>query len=173
MEGYRIEEVATPQTFKRDPKLVWRFYNLRRANLRSVQPNSGHRALVAIEQRWGVDRFTLITQTGCCYGTGVSEPRGKGPRNGRGPDRAPGTGAGDHGAEGFRTVACSGGRTSSPDITPGRCPDSGGTNPENACRASDDSTCAGTKSANRDGSRAGSYPPTGGRRVEGSHRTHL
>jgi NAD-dependent deacetylase len=61
-EGYRIEEVATPQAFKRDPKLVWRFYNLRRANLRGVQPNAGHRALVALEERWGVDRFALITQ---------------------------------------------------------------------------------------------------------------
>jgi NAD-dependent deacetylase len=61
-EGYRIEEVATPFAFRRDPALVWRFYNMRRTNLRSVQPNAGHRALVALEDRWGSDRFTLITQ---------------------------------------------------------------------------------------------------------------
>jgi len=61
-EGYRMEEVATPAAFKRDPTLVWRFYNLRRNNVRSVQPNPGHRALVAMEERWGGDNFTLITQ---------------------------------------------------------------------------------------------------------------
>jgi NAD-dependent deacetylase len=61
-EGYRIEEVATPQAFRRDPKLVWRFYNLRRANVRTVEPNPGHLALVALEDRWGSDKFTLITQ---------------------------------------------------------------------------------------------------------------
>ncbi len=61
-EGYRIEEVATPTAFQRDPRLVWRFYNLRRANLRTVEPNAGHRALVALEDRWGSDKFTLVTQ---------------------------------------------------------------------------------------------------------------
>jgi NAD-dependent deacetylase len=61
-EGYRIEEVATPRAFIRDPGLVWRFYNLRRAALRGVQPNPGHRALVALEERKGSDCFTLITQ---------------------------------------------------------------------------------------------------------------
>jgi len=60
-EGYSIEEVATPTAFRRDPELVWRFYNLRRANVRKVQPNAGHRALVALEDRWG-ERFTLVTQ---------------------------------------------------------------------------------------------------------------
>jgi NAD-dependent deacetylase len=61
-EGHRVEEVATPEAFRRDPLLVWRFYNLRRANLRTVGPNPGHRALAALEQRWGSERFTLITQ---------------------------------------------------------------------------------------------------------------
>jgi NAD-dependent deacetylase len=61
-EGYRVEEVATPTAFLRDPRLVWRFYNLRRANVRTVQPNPGHLALVALEDRWGSDRFTLVTQ---------------------------------------------------------------------------------------------------------------
>lgn len=61
-EGHAIEEVATPEAFERDPRLVWRFYNMRRAQLASVQPNPGHRALVALEERLGTDHFTLITQ---------------------------------------------------------------------------------------------------------------
>jgi NAD-dependent deacetylase len=61
-EGHRVEDVATPEAFARDPALVWRFYNLRRAALRSVAPNPGHRALAALEHRVGSDRFTLVTQ---------------------------------------------------------------------------------------------------------------
>src|SRR5919197_1248061 len=61
-EGHRVEEVATPEAFARDPVLVWRFYNLRRANRKTVQPNDGHRALAEMERRWGSDQFTLITQ---------------------------------------------------------------------------------------------------------------
>jgi NAD-dependent deacetylase len=61
-EGYRIEEVATPFAFERDPALVWRFYNMRRTQLWTVKPNPGHYALAALEKRWGSDRFTVITQ---------------------------------------------------------------------------------------------------------------
>jgi NAD-dependent deacetylase len=61
-EGHSVEEVATPMAFRRDPALVWRFYHARRAGLRTVRPNPGHRALAALEDRWGSDRFTLITQ---------------------------------------------------------------------------------------------------------------
>ena len=60
-EGQRVEDVATPYAFERDPALVWRFYNARRANLKTVEPNPGHHALVQLEQRLG-ERFTLITQ---------------------------------------------------------------------------------------------------------------
>lgn len=60
-EGHRVEDVATPWAFERDPELVWRFYHARRAGLREAQPNPGHLALVALEQRFG-ERFTLITQ---------------------------------------------------------------------------------------------------------------
>jgi NAD-dependent deacetylase len=60
-EGHRIEEVATPFGFQRDPQLVWDFYNARRANVRTVKPNAGHFALVRLEERFG-DRFTLVTQ---------------------------------------------------------------------------------------------------------------
>src|SRR5437588_12114562 len=61
-EGRRVEDVATPDAFRRDPTLVWRFYHARRAALRAVRPNPGHHALAALEDRWGSDRFTLITQ---------------------------------------------------------------------------------------------------------------
>jgi NAD-dependent deacetylase len=60
-EGHNVEDVASPQGFVRDPLLVWRFYSERRANMTSVEPNAGHRALVEIERRMG-DRFLLVTQ---------------------------------------------------------------------------------------------------------------
>lgn len=60
-EGHRIEDVASPAGFDRDPLLVWQFYNARRANAATVRPNPGHDALVALENRWG-DRFCLVTQ---------------------------------------------------------------------------------------------------------------
>jgi NAD-dependent deacetylase len=60
-EGHRIEDVASPEGFVRDPGLVWNFYNARRANVKTVQPNPGHVALAELEHRWG-DRFTLVTQ---------------------------------------------------------------------------------------------------------------
>src|ERR1700736_868319 len=60
-EGHRVDDVATPRAVQRDPALVWRFYNLRRANLAKVCPNPGHHALVELERRLGAD-FTLVTQ---------------------------------------------------------------------------------------------------------------
>jgi NAD-dependent deacetylase len=60
-EGHRIEDVASPMGFERDPRLVWDFYNARRANVRTVRPNPGHDALVRLEARFGT-RFTLVTQ---------------------------------------------------------------------------------------------------------------
>ena len=46
-EGHRVEDVATPEGWARDPALVWRFYQQRRAQLREVAPNAAHRALAA------------------------------------------------------------------------------------------------------------------------------
>ncbi len=61
-EDHRVEEVATPEAFKRNPALVQRFYNQRRAQLLDgVRPNAGHQALANFEQAFGGD-FTLITQ---------------------------------------------------------------------------------------------------------------
>ena len=60
-EGHRIEDVATPTGFRRDPDLVWQFYNARRAGVAAVRPNPGHLALAELERRFG-EQFTLITQ---------------------------------------------------------------------------------------------------------------
>lgn len=57
---YRPEDLATPEAFRRDPKLVWDWYAMRREKARSVAPNAGHFALVEMEKRF--TEFTLITQ---------------------------------------------------------------------------------------------------------------
>jgi NAD-dependent deacetylase len=57
---FNPEDLATRAGFQRDPALVWQWYAERRARVREVEPNAGHRALAAIERR--VPRFTLITQ---------------------------------------------------------------------------------------------------------------
>lgn len=62
-ENHRVEDVATPEAFSRNPSLVYRFYNARRAQLLSpdVKPNAAHLALVDLEQRLG-EHFLLVTQ---------------------------------------------------------------------------------------------------------------
>ncbi|WP_254061649.1 Sir2 family NAD-dependent protein deacetylase [Granulicella sp. L60] len=59
--GYRLEDVATPEAWDADPELVWRFYSMRRRETMAVQPNAAHRTLAAFEKRLG-DRFYLCTQ---------------------------------------------------------------------------------------------------------------
>ena len=61
---YRPEELATPQAFRRDPGLVWEWYQWRRELVRGAAPNAGHYALAALEAicQQGGRRFTLITQ---------------------------------------------------------------------------------------------------------------
>jgi len=58
-EEHRIEDVATPEGFRRDPVLVHRFYNMRRADAARAQPNAAHRALARLAKHHDV---TLITQ---------------------------------------------------------------------------------------------------------------
>ncbi len=57
---YRVQDLATPSAFARDPKLVWDWYNYRRGVLAEVKPNPGHYALAELEKR--LPEFTLITQ---------------------------------------------------------------------------------------------------------------
>ena len=51
-EGHRVEDVCTPQALARDPELVHRFYDLRRAALATVEPNAAHRALARLDAEW-------------------------------------------------------------------------------------------------------------------------
>src|SRR3546814_12207039 len=51
-EGRRIEDVCTPEAFARDPDLVQRFYDLRRAALAHTQPNRAHEALARLAPDW-------------------------------------------------------------------------------------------------------------------------
>lgn len=57
---YDPQQLATPQAFLRDPRLVWEWYQWRRELVGGVRPNPGHDALVEMERR--AADFTLITQ---------------------------------------------------------------------------------------------------------------
>ncbi|HUF28520.1 MAG TPA: NAD-dependent deacylase [Gemmatimonadaceae bacterium] len=57
---YRAEDLATPEAFARDPRLVWSWYRMRRAMVSSAAPNPGHAALARLEAL--VPHLTLITQ---------------------------------------------------------------------------------------------------------------
>jgi NAD-dependent deacetylase len=58
-EGHRVEDVATPEAWDRDPARVLRFYNERRQAVRASQPNAAHRALVELERAYDV---RIVTQ---------------------------------------------------------------------------------------------------------------
>lgn len=62
-EEHRVEDVATPEGFARNPQLVQEFYNARRRQLQSpeIAPNAAHLALAKLEEALG-DRFLLVTQ---------------------------------------------------------------------------------------------------------------
>ena len=57
---YRATDLATPEAFAQDPRLVWEFYNWRRNLLSMLKPNPAHFALAELERR--ISGFTLITQ---------------------------------------------------------------------------------------------------------------
>jgi NAD-dependent deacetylase len=57
---HRPEDLATPEAFARGPRLVWDWYDWRRARVAKAEPNPGHMALAQLERR--VPDFTLITQ---------------------------------------------------------------------------------------------------------------
>lgn len=60
-EGHRVEDVATPEAFARDPNLVLDFYDQRRANLACVEPNAAHHALGRLDAEWGGE-LLIVTQ---------------------------------------------------------------------------------------------------------------
>lgn len=58
---FRPEELATEEAFRRNPAMVWDWYAMRRAMVAAVQPNAGHRAVAAFQQRHP-GRLTVVTQ---------------------------------------------------------------------------------------------------------------
>ena len=58
-ENHRIEDVATPEAWRKDPALVLKFYNMRRAACVAAQPNAAHYVLAALEKNFEV---VIITQ---------------------------------------------------------------------------------------------------------------
>jgi NAD-dependent deacetylase len=60
-EQHRVEDVATPEAFARDPDLVLRFYDMRRASIQEKQPNAAHFALADLERKWGGE-LLIVTQ---------------------------------------------------------------------------------------------------------------
>lgn len=58
-DRYPVEQVATPEGFRADPRLVLKFYDEQRAGLLKAQPNEGHKLLAGLEDRYEVD---IITQ---------------------------------------------------------------------------------------------------------------
>ena len=63
-ENHRVEEVATPEAFLRNPLLVQNFYNQRRQQLLTpaIQPNAAHRALAKLEKAFPAGKVLLVTQ---------------------------------------------------------------------------------------------------------------
>lgn len=60
-EGHRVEDVCTPEALARDPELVHRFYDLRRAALVEVAPNAAHDALARLDRDWPGE-LLIVTQ---------------------------------------------------------------------------------------------------------------
>ena len=60
-KNHRVEEVASPHAWSRDPAMVWEFYSMRRRVAAAAKPNAGHHALAALEQKLG-NQFLLCTQ---------------------------------------------------------------------------------------------------------------
>ncbi len=58
-QNHRIEEVATPEAWEKNPQLVLAFYNQRRKQLFEVEPHAGHKALAELETKYDVQ---IITQ---------------------------------------------------------------------------------------------------------------
>lgn len=60
-EQHRVEDVATPEAFARDPELVLRFYDMRRAAIQTKVPNAAHEALARLDREWPGD-LLIVTQ---------------------------------------------------------------------------------------------------------------
>ncbi len=64
-EDHRVEDVASPEGFRRDPALVQRFYDARRVNILAAEPNPAHAALARLDAAWAKDdrgELLIVTQ---------------------------------------------------------------------------------------------------------------
>jgi NAD-dependent deacetylase len=64
-EQHKVEDVATPEAFERDPDLVLRFYDKRREAIQTKQPNTAHKALARLDEEWARKRgheLLIVTQ---------------------------------------------------------------------------------------------------------------
>ena len=59
-KNYRAEDLATPEAFARDPKLVWQWYDWRRGLINDIKPNPAHFALAELEKKF--NNFEIVTQ---------------------------------------------------------------------------------------------------------------
>ena len=60
-EDHRVEDVASPEGFRRDPELVQRFYDERRKNIMAAEPNAAHVALAKLDSAWDGE-LLIVTQ---------------------------------------------------------------------------------------------------------------
>lgn len=60
-EQHRVEDVATPEAFARDPELVFRFYDMRREAIQQAEPNAAHAALARLDAEWPGE-LLIVTQ---------------------------------------------------------------------------------------------------------------
>ena len=63
---HRIEDVATPEAFARDPQGVVDFYNTRRAQAAKAKPNDGHKALARLEAEYAGDVVLVTDDSSPC-----------------------------------------------------------------------------------------------------------
>jgi NAD-dependent deacetylase len=59
---FRAEDLATPEAFARDPRLVWEWYEMRRRAIAAASPNAAHRVIASWSRSPRFSRFTLVTQ---------------------------------------------------------------------------------------------------------------
>lgn len=61
-EGFRPEDLATPEAFDRDPEQVWRWYQWRLGKVSEASPHEGHRVLARLEEGPRPEQFAIVTQ---------------------------------------------------------------------------------------------------------------
>jgi len=65
-EQHRVEDVATPEAFARDPNLVHRFYDARREAIQTRVPNAAHEALARLDAYWPGDLLIVTRMSTTC-----------------------------------------------------------------------------------------------------------